>query len=118
MPLLGICLSKRCAKRKQEVKLARIDAKTERVEIRQGSKTDRVYLRTEAKKVAYANGIDPTKNTLDGIANIGHSVAGVLGAAKGNDVYNTPFGSASVTQDNMPIIIVGVIVLLKVLKIF
>ncbi|TXG99098.1 MAG: hypothetical protein E6R08_02875 [Nevskiaceae bacterium] len=82
-----------------EVKLARIENKTERVELRQ-----------ETKKVAYENGIDPNAAMWGGLSSIAGSAAGYF---SGNGNTGSTFAMSNKPgagqQSTMLFVLAGVV---------
>lgn len=120
---------------KQENKTERVDirqdARTERTTVRQSQKTSRVHDRTEARKVAYEHGIDPTANLVNAIGNGLGQVAGPVasiinpgaglfgGTQTGGDITGQLGGSLSLpaadingdgTNDTPKLLLIGVAV--------
>lgn len=78
--------SERAEKRKlkQEIKLAKIDAKTDRVKIRQEEKSDRAEDKYKSFEVAYTNKIDPNEQKYKAISSVADSTGKTLGSIFGN----------------------------------
>ena len=60
-----------------------MDARQARIDTRQGARTDRGALRTEARMTAYENGIDPNAWVADSIGHVGQATADIMGAKFG-----------------------------------
>lgn len=81
--------ARRAAKREErrEAKLAKrqlkYDAKQNRIEARQGGKTERSGLRAAARETAYENGIDPNSWVADSIGSVSSAASDIVQAKIG-----------------------------------
>lgn len=103
---MGLFCGSRCQDRKDARLAARTEVKLTRIE----NKTDRVELRQETKQVAYENGIDPNAAAWGGLSSIFGSAAGLL---SGNGNTGSTFAMSnkpgSGQQSTMLFVLAGVV---------
>jgi hypothetical protein len=91
---------------RQERRLARVNRRSDIVDTRQTNRTERNLAKFSSFEVAYANGIDPRKGMLEGVASVVSSGAQVVGAATGNNTLINPNALIAQPQNSNVIIYV------------